>query len=334
MKFEKRNNSYRITKDVNGIRYRVTVDHKPTQREAEELIRKKIEEGVVTTKATDTFNDAVVQYIDSMSHILSPWTINGYRTILRALSDPFKRSKISNIDQPMVQREINRYSDTHSPKSTRNAHGFISAVLKEVKPGLILHTKLPQKEKFQPYTPKEEELKLIFDEVAGTVYEIPFRLAMCGLRRGEICAITSDDVSFDDNNTAFVEISKTKVLSADGQGYIIKPRPKTTDSERKVLIDNDLANKIIECDGEIFPYNPTALRDHLSDIQNKLGLPHFRFHELRAVHATQLRYKGVPDKVILDRLGWKNVSTLDKHYQRTLEGVQVEYKDMILSSLS
>ncbi len=336
MNIEKVGNRWRITEMRSGIRYRVSVDYKPTKKQAEELMRKKISEGNINTKATDSFNDAALKYCELKSNILSPWTINGYKAILRALSDTFKQSKLVNIDQIMVQKEINRYSADHSPKSTRNVHGFISAVLSVYKPSLKLSTTLPEKDKFEPYAPSNDDIKRILDEVAGTKYEIAFRLgALSGMRRGEICAITSEDVWHDEEQDAYyVHIGKAKVLSSDKNGYIVRQIPKTTDSIRDVLIDEELAKMILACDGEIFPYNPPALRDHLSDIQDQLEIPHFRFHDLRAYHATDLRYKGIPDKIITDRCGWKNVATLEKHYQRTQKGKQAEYKDAILSVLS
>ena len=228
MTIEKRGNTGRISEMRDGIRYRITIDYKPSKREAEDLILEHIQNGDVVCKTNDSFEAAAIKYMELKNNLLSPWTISGYKTILRALSPRFKACKLSNIDQIVVQKEINDYSATHSPKSTRNVHGFISAVLSVYKPSLNLHTTLPQKDKFEPNTPSEDDIKRILKEVSGTVYEIPYKLGCYGLRRGEVCAITAADL---DGN--MLTINKAMVISEDG-GYEIRQMPKTTDSIRTI----------------------------------------------------------------------------------------------------
>lgn len=316
---EKRGDKYRIKEMRDGITYRVTVDFKPTKREAEDLIRERIGEGSVSGKASDTFSDAAQKYMEMKSNILSPWTINGYNTILRALSDHFKRTRLTNMDGIIVQKEINDYSATHSPKSTRNAHGFISAVLSVYKPSLKLSTTLPQKAKYEAVTPSQDDIKKILDEVSGTLYDIPYRLGCYGMRRGEICAISAADL---DGN--YLTINKAKVLSSDGSGYIIRDMPKTTESNRTIYIDDTLAEMIRNTEGEIFPYNPPALRDHLSDLQKDLGIPHFRFHDFRAFYASMAHAMGIPDKYIMANGGWSSTHIMDRVYKRAFADKQAE----------
>ena len=326
MTIEKHGNKWRIRERCNGVLYMVSVDHKPTKHEAQELISQRISEGQVRSDASDTFETAAVRYMELKCNILSPWTINGYKTILRAFSDGFKTTKLINVDAVVVQKEINDYSATHSPKSTRNAHGFISAVLSVYKPQMTLRTSLPQKSKFEPNMPSEDDIKRIIEAAAGSQYEIVFRLGCYGMRRGEICAISSLDL---DGN--MLRINKAKVK--DGKQYIIRPMPKTTESNREIYIDDALADMIRSADGEIYPGDPDRINKRLTELQRKLGIEHFRFHDLRAYYASMAHALGVPDAYIMANGGWSSTRIMDRVYKRTFAEKQAEMNKAIATHL-
>lgn len=326
MTIDKHGNKWRIRESYQGTRYTVSLDHCPTKREAQELINKRIHEGQVSTDASDTFNTAAERYMELKSNILSPWTIIGYKTILRALTDRFKGTKLINLDEVTVQKEINDYSAAHSPKSTRNAHGFISAVLRTYKPQLTLHTTLPQKSKFEPNTPSENDIKTIIKAAAGTPYELVFRLGCYGMRRGEICAITSADL---DGN--MLRINKAKVK--DGKKYIIRDMPKTTESNREIYIDDALADMIRAADGEVYPGDPDRINKKLTELQKKLDIPHFRFHDLRAYYASMAHALGIPDAYIMANGGWSSSRIMDRVYKRALAEKQANANRSIAAHL-
>lgn len=326
MTIEKHGNKWRIRERFNGVLYMVSIDHNPSKREAQELISKRINEGQVSSDASDTFKTAAERYMDLKGNILSPWTINGYKTILRCLSDRFKDTRLVYLDGIVVQKEINDYSATHSPKSTRNAHGFISAVLGVYKPQLALHTTLPQKSKFEPKMPTEDDVKKIIDTAAGTPYEIVFRLGCYGMRRGEICAITSDDI-----NGNILRINKAKVK--DGKAYVVRPMPKTTESNREIYVDDSLAAMIRSSDGEIYPGDPDRINKKLTELQRTLCIEHFRFHDLRAYYASMAHALGIPDAYIMANGGWASTRIMDRVYKRTFAEKQAEANKSIAAHL-
>ena len=104
-------------------------------------------------------------------------------SIFRNLSDEFKSLRLSDIKQTDIQKEINDYSVSRSPKTTANANGFILSVMETFRPDAVFHITLPQKEKKEPYIPTRGEVKLILEKATGTKYYIPLLLACCGLRR-------------------------------------------------------------------------------------------------------------------------------------------------------
>ena len=87
--------------------------------------------------------------------------------ILHNLSATFTKKTIANITNLDVQREINDYSKTRSPKTVRNANGFISAVMKMFSPQTIINTTLPQNIKKSAYIPKDEDVKAIITASKG-----------------------------------------------------------------------------------------------------------------------------------------------------------------------
>jgi len=312
MTIEKAGNKWRITQMQDGIRYRVSVDHKPTQKEAARLIHEMIREAEPNICKKDSFEYHAEKYIEIKSNVISPSTKRGYLSILGNLSDTFKRTPTAGITQELIQIEINNYSASHSPKSVRNAHGFISAVLSVYRPNMKIHTTLPQKAKFEPNTPSESDIKLLLDEVAGTEYEIPIRLGCYGLRRGEICAISEKDIK---GNMLY--ISKSKVLDEKGE-WIIKPFPKTTKSQRTIYIDSHLAD-LIRQRGCAYSDHPNRLNHTLHRLQKRLNLPPFRFHDLRAYYASMAHLMGIPDAYIMAHGGWSSDYIMNRVYKRAFE---------------
>lgn len=310
----------------NGIRYRISVDYKPTKKEAELLIAEKIGSRSPSGNLRDSFKQSSEKYLEIKSNILSPSTIRGYKTIMRSLSDRFLETKTCEISQELIQKEVNDYSTTHSPKSTINMHGFISAVLSVYNPSLRISTTLPQKRKYEAVTPSESDIKLILAEASGSKYELPFRLGCYGMRRGEICAITAADL---DGN--MLHIDKAKVLTDSGE-WIIKPFPKTTESERTIYIDDSLAD-LLRKQGYAFKDNPERISKHLHSIQKRLNLPPFRFHDLRAYYASMAHALGVPDAYIMANGGWSSTNILNRVYKRTFSEKQADINKQLAKHL-
>lgn len=315
MTIEKHGNKWRITKMYKGVRYHISLDYKPSKKEAELLINEKVNSEDPNANRTDTFLKSAEKYMKIKSNVLSPSTIRGYRTIIKSISDGFGNTKTCDITQELVQKEINDYSAEHSPKSTRNLHGFISAVLSVYKPNMILRTTLPQKVKYEAYTPTENEVKKVLSEVKGTEYEIAYRLGCYGMRRGEICALDPSDL---DGN--MLNISKSKVLN-DKNTWIIKPIPKTTGSQRTIYIDDELAG-MIKKQGFAFNDHPNRLNHHLHRLLKRLNIPIFRFHDMRAYYASMAHALGIPDAYIMANGGWTSTNIMNRVYKRTFSDKQ------------
>lgn len=315
MTIEKRaNGKYRITQMVDGKRYRLTLDHKPTKREAEEVMQELIRAAPDPSARDLTFRAAFDEFMEVKHNVLSPATRRTYNTHMRRLSDSFASMSIRDIDQISIQSEINRLTPKLAPKSVYAVHGFISTVIKMYRPDLNLHTKLPQKIRSDFYLPSQEEVKQIIEDSKGTKYYVPFVLGLCGLRRSEICAITGDDV---DGNALTID----KAL-IDGDEGLVLYHNKTTNSKRTIYLPQNVAD-YIKKNGWAYPNSPDTLRRHIHKVQKKYGIPSFRLHDLRAYFASFSHMLGIPDQLIQEAGGWKTDYTMKRVYRKTM---QEEYK--------
>src|SRR5262249_48379718 len=160
----------------------------------------------------------------------------------------------------------------------------------------------------------EIETAALLKSLQGTRLYLPMVLAVTGgLRRGEILALRWQDVDLE-NGRAIVSRSleetragvrvkapktergrRTVVLP----GFTLDPlrSHKAQQAERRLAagpayIDHDLI--CARDDGA--PWSPDAFSTAFASFVRGCELPHFRFHDLRHTHATQLLRQGVHPK--------------------------------------
>lgn len=300
--------SYRVRKQHDGKRYSMFFDHKPSQREISDKFDTIKSSQEIAVKGT--FEELAKKYMLIQNNVLSPSTLRSYGYILEGLSDDFKKKKLKVINQADVQEEINKLCVDKKPKTVRNMHAFISAVIKMYRPEMQLYTKLPQKIKPEKRVPTQNEVAAVLDAVKNTRYSVPYRLACYGLRRSEICALTTDDLS--DSN--ILTINKAKVLN-EAKQWVIKPYPKTTESQRSFYIDDELANDIRE-QGYIYNGHPHRLYDYLKETQDVLKIPRFRLHDFRGYMVTELSQAGYTEADILKLGGWSTPYVMKSTYRQ------------------
>ena len=324
IKLEKlKSGSYRARKTYKGVTYRVTFDYKPTQKEIMQALAAEMDKAQ-GMKQRMTFLTAAEKYNDSKSNILSPSTIKGYSAIINSISPKFKAMLLSDVTAEIVQKEINAYSKDHSPKTVKNMHGYISAVLSLYSPNTRLFTTLPKNNKKEEYIPVDGDIQAILEAVKGTKYEVPFWLGTLGLRRSEICALTLDDIS--ENQ---ITICKAKVQDKNNC-WIIKPMTKSEDGMRTITVPGFIIDLILR-QGYVYKGYPNMLLKHLHKIQEQLEIPRFSFHKLRHYYASMAHSIGIPDSYIMAAGGWKSDGVMKTVYRHALKDRQ---KDMESKAVS
>lgn len=269
------------------------------------------------TESDMSFGEALEQYITSREAVLSPTTIHNYRSTQRNHLKTLMDINVSQITQEDIQNAINRETRAGmSPKSIRNIHGLISAVMSTYRPEFALQTALPKKMRVDLYIPSDNDVKRLLEACRGTELELPILLAAFGpMRRGEICALTSDDI-----NGNIVHVCRNMVqhdLPGGGIEWILKA-PKSYAGDRYINYPDFVADKFKGLEGRIVHITPGALSDRFADKLRVLGLPHFRFHDLRHYSASIQHALGIPDAYIMQRGGWETDSTLKGVYRHAL----------------
>lgn len=310
MKIEKLpSGSYRVRKMYKGQTYTVIFDGKPTQKEAAIAIAKELEK-IKSKKVNMDFQKAAKNYVDMKRNVLSPKTIKEYSEKINRLPDWFCELPISDISQVEINKLVNELSCGRSPKTVRDYHGLITAVMGTFYPSLRISTTLPQKVKSDHYMPSQEDVKRILEAVKGSEFEIPITLACYGMRRSEICALTIDDIDGD-----IVHINKALVQN-ENKEWILKST-KTTESTRDIIIPIDLAKKI-KYQGYVYKGHPGSITHHLEIIEKKLGMERFSLHKLRHYFASQMSALGIPEADILKMGGWETDHVMKSVYRHSM----------------
>lgn len=272
-----------------------------------------------------TVTAAVDRYIESKDAVLSPSTIKGYRQVKGNLMGGIALVKIEDLTQENVQQWVNGLAREKSPKTVSNAHGLLSAVLKEYRPSMALRTTLPQNVKTNIQIPSEAELRAILAAARGTKYEIPIVLAVwMGLRQSEILGLTWDCV---DGDT--LHIRRAIVMGENGP---VEKGTKTYSGTRALHLPEYL-RRLLEAaphrGQHIVRMSGKAIYSGFSRICEKAGVPHYRFHDLRHTNASIMLASGIPDKYSMKRMGHATNNMLKTTYQHVIKEREAEYDQQI-----
>ncbi len=263
--------------------------------------------------STLKLNDAFSEYIATRSAVLSPATIREYKRMQRNYLQGLMNMQVDSITQDQIQKEINKEALNHSPKTVRNIHGLLSAVLHTYRPNFMLQTTLPKKVRPKIYIPSEEDILRLMEYVTDTEMEIPVLLAAFGpMRRGEIAALDSDHIN---GNVVHVEYA----LTMDENHRWIKKAPKSISGDRYIEFPDFVIEKLKGIEGRITLLKPNQISDRFIDIIKRAGLPKFRFHDLRHYSASIQHALGIPDAYIMQRGGWGSDTVLKNIYRHAIE---------------
>lgn len=173
----------------------------------------------------------------------------------------------------------------------------------------------------QGFTEEEEMYRIIFQ-----------MLFWLGCRVGELLALTSEDIDFE-NGT--VSISKTYYRR--NQTDYITP-PKTESSNRKITIPKFLQEELknfldrqygLTPEERIFPITDRAIQKKMKQKTELAKLKPIRVHDLRHSHIALLIEKGMQPLVIAQRVGHDSVNTTMNIYGHLYPNKQKQVADML-----
>lgn len=307
-------------------------------RDKNELLRQiaQAESDLKETKEkaeTITLGEAMTRYIENRRAISSPATIKGYLVVRNQYLPELMELPIDKLNQDVIQCEMNEFAKSHSPKTCRNAHGLISAVLKVNRPELILHTSLPPLTKKDIYVPDEAEVSHIMELISGNELQLSFLLAtQCGLRESEIAALSVKNIEKD-----YLYVREARVAGVDGQAY---KSPKSQSGYRKVPISADVYNYLIEeaekHEGHVTAMTGQQISKAWTTFRDKQGIDKaLNFHALRHHFASKCLLMGLPQKYIAELMGHSSTDMIERVYQHTfpsaMEGFAKELREKMLA---
>ena len=173
----------------------------------------------------------------------------------------------------------------------------------------------------QCFTEEEELYRIIF-----------LMLFWLGCRVGELLALTSEDIDFE-NGT--VSISKT-YFRRNKTDYITAP--KTESSNRKITIPQFLQKEIKQFldrqyelmpEERIFPITDRAIQKKMKQKTEQARLKPIRVHDLRHSHIALLIEKGMQPLVIAQRVGHDSVNTTMNIYGHLYPNKQKQVADLL-----
>ncbi len=255
------------------------------------------------------------EYIAMKSSVLSPSTLREYRNIRRRNLQSLVNMRLENITQRDIQIAINKEALNHSPKSVRNYHGFLTAVLAVYRPEFQVKTTLPQKVKPDIEIPSDDDVKRMLSAAEGTPLELPIYLAACcGMRRSEICGLKWKDI---DLKKGKIHIHDAIVLGTDGY---VKKGTKTTASKRTISAFPAVLNVLTaKAEGKhpsdnVCELTPNQITSGFTKLLARAELRHIRFHDLRHYAVSTMLSLNIPKNYIADYVGHETEHMIDQVY--------------------
>lgn len=271
---------------------------------------------------------------------IEPRTLSDYQGHLdREIRHAFGTLHLGNIKPHHVRAWLNRLADEGASASKRKK---LLDCLKQVLKDAVILEQIPTSPAAGIKSPKQEqrtkarslneaEVAALLKAAEGTWVEALVWFSLdTGCRPGEAYALAWSNL----------DIPRRQVRICESLEVVRgKVRVKTTKTAetRVVTITKrtaELLDALPRLTDRVFPSNTGKLinvsnfrRQHWSPLIKVAGLKHVRQYDLRHTCATMLLSKGVPIKVVAERLGHSSVITTLSHYGHCIPSMQQQATD-------
>ena len=266
--------------------------------------------GIIETKKAApkiTLGTAIDNYINDNDAVLSPSTINAYRSYRRTR---FKGYMDADVEQINYQRMVNEECRKVAPKTVHNAYRLVTASLKHANIP-ISPVNLPQKRKADRPWLDYQQISILLDKCKGKPYELGILLGLHGLRRSEMLYLSSDDV---DKERGIIHVRGASVIG-EGNKLVDRIGNKTTASTRDVHIVIPRLNDVIDGKkGKLITTNPTTNFGSINKLCEKCNLPKVGVHGLRHSFASLAYHLGWSEMTTMREGGWSDPTVVHSIY--------------------
>ena len=259
----------------------------------------------------------------------------------------FKKRKLSEITARDVidwQNEIRQHTkssgESYSPDYLKNVHTQLSCIFNhaikyyglQINPAAKAGNMGSEQPKEMLFWTKEEYLKFIDAMMAKPMLYYAFEiLYWCGIREGELLALTPADFDFE-KKTLRINKSYQRL-----QGKDVITTPKTKKSNRVIQMPDFLCDEMqdyfkqlygLESDSRIFPLTKHTLKRGMEFGCKASGVKVIRIHDLRHSHVSLLINMGYSAVAIGNRVGHESVE-ITYRYAHLFPTVQKEMADKL-----
>ena len=296
-----------------------------TKREAQAWEREQLSKAALDLEMT--FSSFVEQYTLDMQTRIKENTWQTKEHIIRTKLIPyFGRLKMCNITAQQIitwQNELTNHKDEngklYSPVYMKTVHNQLSAIFNHAvkyynlreNPCKKAGSMGKKKNREMLFWTKDEYKKFaeVMMDKPVTFYAFEM-LYWCGIREGELLALTPADFDFD---AGTVSITKS-YQRLKGQDVITTP--KTKKSNRVIQMPGFLIDEMrdylkqfysLESDSRLFPISKNYLHREMERGCKATGVKKIRVHDLRHSHVSLLIDMGFTALAIADRVGHESI---------------------------
>ncbi|MCI7222952.1 site-specific integrase [Fusobacterium sp.] len=314
--------------DYKGIKIQKKKRGFTTKKEALEYEREALAKSEFNTEMT--FQSLYELYMEDISPRLKEYSLHTKKHIVESKILPFfKDLKLEKITPAIVRKWQNEMlqlinpttNKPYKPTYLKALNNHLSAILNYAvsfqnlkenpckKAGIIGKNNA---EEMKIWTVKEFNIFVEHLKHKPIAYVGFHMLFHCGLRIGELLALTIKDIDFN-QKTININKSYQRLKGND----IITP-PKTDKSNRIINLSDELTemlkeylNKIYEPtpNTRLFPTTAHSFQHDIKRYSKKIGLDPIRIHDLRHSHASFLINNNVNILAISKRLGHEKIET-------------------------
>ena len=320
--------------------------------------------------------DYLEEWLNDMKNVLKPSTWETYDKTIHGKLIPYFAPKDIYLKEltPKVFSEYFKYLKTDGrtgggglgAKSVKNIRGVLSAALEDARINKLIDSnsvtdsRLPTfekdiKTKIPTYTPQQVRQLLDYaKEVESHIYIFLVLVLFTGARKGELLALTWDDVDFEH---CMLRINKSRTGTRTSVTKLVT-KPKTEGSNREIPLASEVLTALTEEKAKQEEYermmgncspknnyivrtingtpycNLSAVNRVVNRLTDKAGLPHCTIHGFRHTVASILDDNGVSLQEISVLLGHENVITTEKIYIHRNHKAKAENIDLLESVIN
>lgn len=253
-----------------------------------------------------TLGAAIDKYLKDKSNILSPSTVKAYKSYRKYRFKNYLDSDINGINW---QRMVNEEAKLVKPKTLSNAWRLVTASVCACG-GSTGAVALPKAARVERPWLDYEQIQTFLSQIFTLDCELAALLALHGLRRSELLAVTAEDIT-----GGMITVHGAMVFNAAGE-LIRKDTNKNKTSQRTVhIVIPRLQELVSGKEGRLVTTHPNTLRSQINAVCKKAGLPEVGIHGLRHSYISLCFHLGWNPQTVMIEGGYSGLQTVNEVYR-------------------